>query len=99
MDRAAERHDHTCSRIQELFLCHNEVEMNRKEEENLLAGARQFELQALGEIYDRYSPGLYRYIVRLLGDALLAEDCVAETFRRFLAALKAGRGPQEALQA
>lgn len=68
-------------------------------EQELLAGARSFDLAILGLIYDQFSPGLYRYAMRLLGDENLAEDCVAETFSRFLKALKAGQGPQEHLQA
>jgi RNA polymerase sigma-70 factor (ECF subfamily) len=61
--------------------------------------ARRFDRQALAEIYDRYSPGLFRYAMHLLGQADLAEECVAETFSRFLQALKAGKGPGEYLQA
>jgi RNA polymerase sigma-70 factor (ECF subfamily) len=53
----------------------------------------------LTEIYDLYSPRLYRYAVRLLGDACVAEDCVAETFSRFLHVLRGGRGPHDYLQA
>lgn len=56
-------------------------------------------MQALAQIYDTYSPGLYRYAARLLGDVDVAEDCVAETFSRFLHALHAGRGPESYLQA
>ncbi|MBP7356061.1 MAG: hypothetical protein KA928_07880 [Longilinea sp.] len=37
-------------------------------EQDLLSGARSFDLDALGAIYDRYSPGIYRYAMRLLGD-------------------------------
>ena len=51
------------------------------------------------EIYERLSPRLYRYSLRLLGDADLAEECVAETFSRFLHALKKGGGPKENIQA
>lgn len=65
----------------------------------LLTQARRLEPCALAEVYDLYSPRLYRYAVRLLGDACLAEDCVAETFTRFLQALQAGKGPRDHLQA
>jgi len=65
----------------------------------LLELARQFDHPALAQIYDAYSPGLYRYAMRLLGDQSLAEDCVAETFSRFLQALQGGRGPRDFLQA
>jgi len=65
----------------------------------LLELARQFDHPALAQIYDTYSPGLYRYAMRLLGDQNLAEDCVAETFSRFLQALQTKRGPDSYLQA
>lgn len=68
-------------------------------EQTLMEGARQFKHSALAEIYDHYSPGLFRYAYRLLGDAQQAEDCVAETFSRFLRALRSGGGPQDHLQA
>lgn len=61
--------------------------------------AQRFEEQALIEIYDRFSPELYRYAMRLLGNADLAEECVAETFSRLLNALKDGKGPREYLRA
>ena len=68
-------------------------------EQELLAQAGQFNTHALAEIYDLYSPRLYRYAMRLLGDASMAEDCVSETFSRFLKALHAGKGPRDYLQA
>lgn len=68
-------------------------------EEALLRRAQQFELQALAEIYDHYSPGIYRYTLRLLGNPDLAEECVAETFSRFLLTLRDGKGPKQHLQA
>jgi len=66
---------------------------------DLLQGARRFDQQALGDIYDLYSGKLYAYAMRLLGSQELAEDCVADTFSRFLLALKNGGGPQDFLQA
>jgi RNA polymerase sigma-70 factor, ECF subfamily len=73
--------------------------MNTPNQPDLLNRARTFNPQALAEIYDRYSPGLYGYAMRLLGDECLAEDCVSETFSRFLTSLHAGQGPTEHLQA
>lgn len=61
--------------------------------------ARQFDPQALADIFDVYSPRIYRYAVRLLGDSDLAQECMAETFRRFLTALQHGSGPVDHLQA
>ncbi len=68
-------------------------------EAELLKLAQCFEPGALAEIYDRYSPALYRYAVRLLGQPDLAEECVAEAFSRFLLALRNGGGPRTHLQA
>lgn len=68
-------------------------------EQSLLARVRLFEEQALAEVYDLYSPGLYRYALRLLGEESLAEECLAETFSRFLSALRRGSGPGGHLQA
>ena len=73
--------------------------MSSPTEQELLTGAKTYDLSLLGAIYDRYSPGIYRYAMRLLGDDCLAEDCVAETFSRFLKAVRAGNGPQDHLQA
>ena len=67
--------------------------------DELLEKAHWFDMQALTEIYDLFSPGIYRYALRLLGDPLQAEDCVADTFSRFLHALKQGGGPRNQLQA
>ncbi len=68
-------------------------------DQTLLQRAHQFEEQALTEIYDCFSPGIYHYAMRLLGDADLAEECVAETFSRFLTALRKRNGPRDYLQA
>jgi len=75
------------------------IERSVSEEQRLLQLASQLNTGALAEIYDTYSPGLYRYAMRLLGDAALAEDCVAETFARFLKSLQKRHGPCDHLQA
>jgi RNA polymerase sigma-70 factor (ECF subfamily) len=64
-----------------------------------LQGAQKMDRSALAEIYDRYSLGIYSYAMRLLGDDKLAEDCVSETFTKFLHALHGGKGPRDYLQA
>jgi RNA polymerase sigma-70 factor (ECF subfamily) len=46
--------------------------------------------QVLAEIYVRYSLDIFRYAYRVLDNRELAEDCVAETFYRFLMAVQAG---------
>ena len=68
-------------------------------EAHLLAAARAWDMDALAAIYDTYSPLLYRYAMRLLGDQTVAEECVAETFARFLQALRNGGGPETHLKA
>ena len=73
--------------------------MNSPTEKDLLKQAKVFDLTALGIIYDLFSPGIYRYAMRLLGDDCLAEDCVADTFSRFLQSLRVKQGPDTHLQA
>ncbi len=75
------------------------VSTTLSEEQKLLHLAAQLNTRALAEIYDAYSSGIYRYAMRRLGDGTVAEDCVAETFARFLKALQERRGPREHLQA
>lgn len=55
--------------------------------------------QELIDIYEEHSPGIYRYAIRLLGDKTTAEDCVSETFSRYLQAIRKGGGPTENLRA
>lgn len=69
------------------------------DEAALLVRARQFDEDALAEVYDRFSPALYAYAMRLTGDPTTADECVAEVFSRFLVALRHGKGPAEYLKA
>ena len=73
--------------------------MRNSQDQAILERARKFEAEALEEIFDTFSPGIYRYAFRLLGDTELARDCMAETFSRFLNALKHESGPNDYLQA
>ena len=68
-------------------------------ESELLQAALRFDRIALAQIYDLYSPELYRYAARFLGDPCAAEDCVADTFSRFLKAVRDRRGPKDYLRA
>jgi RNA polymerase sigma-70 factor (ECF subfamily) len=52
--------------------------------------AVDFDRQALVEIYEHYSPEIFRYACRQLDNNDLAEDCVADTFHRFMIALRSG---------
>jgi RNA polymerase sigma-70 factor (ECF subfamily) len=69
------------------------------DERHLLAGARRLDAKSLAAVYDHYSPAIYTYAMRLLGDTTVAEDCVSETFFRFLKALQNGQGPVDYLKA
>jgi RNA polymerase sigma-70 factor (ECF subfamily) len=55
-------------------------------EQELLKGAQVFDMAALTAIYDILSPAIFSYSQRLLGSVSLSEDCVAESFSRFLRA-------------
>jgi RNA polymerase sigma-70 factor (ECF subfamily) len=65
----------------------------------LLSLAKKFDKSALAEIYDRYSTVLYHYAYRQTGNQQTAEDCVAETFSRFIHALQNKKGPKKHLRA
>jgi RNA polymerase sigma-70 factor (ECF subfamily) len=58
-----------------------------------------YDRQALIAIYEQHNLELYRYAYRLLGDSELAEDCVAETFSRFLRMARDGARPKENVRA
>ncbi len=75
------------------------MRMYSSQEKELLDGAKRLESKALEMIYDQFNRGIYTYSLRLLGEPDLAEECVAETFSRFLHALHKGSGPQQFLQA
>jgi RNA polymerase sigma-70 factor (ECF subfamily) len=63
------------------------------------AEAKTIAKQELVQVYEQHSPGLFRYAYRLLGNKDLAEECVSETFSRFLHAVRSGGGPNENTQA
>jgi RNA polymerase sigma-70 factor (ECF subfamily) len=73
--------------------------MKESPEKVLIEKATRFEQAALGEIFDRYHAGIFRYALRLLGEPELARECMAETFSKFLSALRRGIGPADHLQA
>jgi RNA polymerase sigma-70 factor, ECF subfamily len=60
---------------------------------------QQLDRQALIQIYRDHSPGMYRFAYRMLGDQGLAEDCVSDTFTRYLQLLRNGRKLEGNLQA
>ncbi|MCD6302582.1 MAG: sigma-70 family RNA polymerase sigma factor [Anaerolineae bacterium] len=69
------------------------------DDRELLDRVRELDQEALGQVYDTFRPGLYRYALRQLGQPELAEECVSATFEAFLYGLSEGHGPREYLQA
>jgi RNA polymerase sigma-70 factor (ECF subfamily) len=70
-----------------------------RDERLLLERAREYDPEALGEIYDGYSEKIYYYIYRYLGETRLAEDLTAQVFLKLLEAIKASQGPRTHLSA
>ena len=64
-----------------------------------LSNPTTFDRQTVVSIYEQHNAEIYRYAYRLLGDNALAEDCVSETFSRFLKAVRDGIGPVENVRA
>lgn len=64
----------------------------------LLELAREYNSQALAEIYDRYAESIYRYLYRYLGDGEQAEDLTSEVFVKLLKVLNTRRAPNKHLQ-
>jgi RNA polymerase sigma-70 factor (ECF subfamily) len=73
------------------------IEMNN--EAKLLQRLKQMDEQVLAEVYDAFNQEIFRYACGLLGNTDLAEECVAETFSRFLLAISNGGGPRDYLRA
>jgi len=73
--------------------------MTYDDEDSLVNAVQRFEEQALIEVYDRYNSAIYRYALRLTGDQSHAEECVSETFFRFLKSVKQGKRINTRLQA
>jgi RNA polymerase sigma-70 factor (ECF subfamily) len=60
----------------------------------LLKAARNLDKNALGTIFDMYSPALYKFISRLIHDPVLSDHIVAGVFEDLVEELGAGKGPR-----
>lgn len=69
-----------------------------QEDADLLHSARKLDQNALNEIFERYAVPLFKYSMRLCGDAVEADDVVGEVFSLFLKQLSIGKGPRENLR-
>jgi RNA polymerase sigma-70 factor (ECF subfamily) len=87
--------------IRNLLPPHSSIEIGREPltalDSVLLAQAREYDTQALAEIYDRYADRIYKYLYRHLGDAAQAEDLTSEVFLRLLQVLNTARAPRDHL--
>lgn len=61
------------------------------DERILLERAKQYDEEALGELYDRYAPRVYSYIYRRIGRSQVAEDLTGDTFVRMIQAIQSER--------
>jgi RNA polymerase sigma-70 factor, ECF subfamily len=68
-------------------------EMTMRMESLATTPTTHLDKQALAGIYEQHSPGIFRYAYRMLGNQDLAEECVAETFSRFLHVVHGGSAP------
>jgi RNA polymerase sigma-70 factor, ECF subfamily len=50
--------------------------------------ARQFDIVALGQLYDHYYPQIFRYAIFRLGDEQTCREIIAQVFSRFIVTLK-----------
>jgi RNA polymerase sigma-70 factor, ECF subfamily len=64
----------------------------------LLLAVRRMDKDALVDVFDNYAPLLYKYALRLCGNATEADDIVGDVFAELLKHLKAGKGPQNNLR-
>jgi RNA polymerase sigma-70 factor (ECF subfamily) len=62
-----------------------------EEQRALLDKASRADPEALGALYDEYSPRIYSYIYHRIGQAELAEDLTGQVFMRMLEAIRNGR--------
>lgn len=56
--------------------------------DDLIRRAKQADPQALSAIYERYAPGIYRYIYYRVGDAEQARDVHADVFLRMVESIE-----------
>lgn len=68
-------------------------------QQNELDALRSLDPQAIGVVYDRYYPDVYRFVRYRLNDETTAEDIASEVFIRLLEAVKAGHPPATSLKA
>lgn len=69
------------------------------DQSTLLERIREYDTEALAEVYDQYYDRIYRYIYRYVGQAHVAEDLAANVFLRLLTTVRNGQCPDRNLSA
>lgn len=67
-------------------------------EKDVINEFKNFDGQAIGQIYDKYFSEVYRYVLYRVSDTTLAEDIAGDVFLRLVEAVQAGKGPQTNLK-
>ena len=73
--------------------------MTASSDSSELDGLRELNSQAIGAIYDKYFPEIFRYVRYRLNNEQVAEDIASDVFVRLLEASQKGRGPETNLRA
>lgn len=68
------------------------------DEQSALDGLRSLDSQAIGAIYDKYFPEIFRYVRYRISDESTAEDIASDVFVRLLDAAQNKHGPQTNLR-
>jgi len=64
----------------------------------LLNAAQMMDREALIKVFDLYAPMLYKYALRLCGDAVAADHIVGDVFAKLVDQLSVGKGPRANLR-
>ena len=72
--------------------------MSLDNESHVMADLRKLDAQAVGAIYDKYFPEVYRYVRYRMNDDAVAEDIASDVFVRLLEASQKRQGPQTNLK-
>ena len=73
--------------------------MTLPSQQDELDSLRSLDTRAIGAVYDRYYPDVYRFVRYRLNDETTAEDIASEVFIRLLEAVKTGHPPTTSLKA
>ena len=69
-----------------------------KKDNHLMDGLFDLDPQAIGAVYDRFFPEVYRYVRYRINDGVVAEDIASDVFVRLLEASQKNKGPQTNLK-